>query len=155
VNSDPDDVDIGNAFKWGLGLNIPACYFIQLQAELVGTNYSGDDVFEQTNPLDLVIGPIVWFKPGFFIRPALSWNLNFNDRGLNQGSKSWTGRHISIGYHPGAACKEIYTPPPPPPPPSNGNPTVSCSVERSNLLPGETTGVRCDRVRPGRRPAHL
>ena len=143
VNSDPDGVDLGNAFKWGLGLNIPACYFIQLQAELVGTNYSGgDSVFEQTNPLDLVVGPIIWFKPGFFIRPALSWNLNFNDRGLNQGSKSWTGRHISIGYHPGAACKEIYTPPPPPPPPSNGNPTVSCAVERSSLLPGETTGVR-------------
>jgi outer membrane protein OmpA-like peptidoglycan-associated protein len=141
VNSDPDGVDIGNAFKWGVGLNIPACYFIQLQAEVVGTHYSGAE-FEQTNPLDLVVGPIVWFKPGFFIRPALSWNLNFNDRGLNSGSKSWTGRHISIGYHPGAACKEIYTPPPPPPPPSNGNPTVSCSVERSNLLPGETTGVR-------------
>jgi outer membrane protein OmpA-like peptidoglycan-associated protein len=141
VNSDPDGVDIGNAFKWGVGLNIPACYFIQLQAEVVGTHYSGAE-FEQTNPLDLVVGPIVWFKPGFFIRPALSWNLNFNDRGLNSGSKSWTGRHISIGYHPGAACKEIYTPPPPPPPAANGNPTVSCSVERSNLLPGETTGVR-------------
>jgi outer membrane protein OmpA-like peptidoglycan-associated protein len=148
VNSDPDGVDLGNAMKWGLGLNIPACYFIQLQAELVGTNYSGDDIFEQTNPLDLVVGPIIWFKPGFFIRPALSWNLNFNDRGLNQGSKSWTGRHISIGYHPGAACKEIYTPPPPPPPPSNGNPTVSCSVERSNLLPGETTGVRASASDP-------
>jgi outer membrane protein OmpA-like peptidoglycan-associated protein len=141
VNSDPDGVDIGNAFKWGVGLNIPACYFIQLQAEVMGTHYSGAE-FEQTNPLDLVVGPIVWFKPGFFIRPALSWNLNFNDRGLNSGSKSWTGRHISIGYHPGAACKEIYTPPPQLPPPSNGNPTVSCSVERSNLLPGETTGVR-------------
>jgi outer membrane protein OmpA-like peptidoglycan-associated protein len=142
VNSDPDDVNLGNAFKWALGLNIPACYFIQLQAEVMGTKYTGSPDFEQTNPLDLVVGPIIWFKPGFFIRPALSWNLNFNDRGLNQGSKSWTGRHISIGYHPGAACKEIYTPPPPPPPPSNGNPTVSCSVERSNLLPGETTGVR-------------
>lgn len=142
VNSDPDDVNIGNAFKWALGLNIPACYFIQLQAEVMGTKYTGNPDFEQTNPLDLVVGPIIWFKPGFFIRPALSWNLNFNDRGLNQGSKSWTGRHISIGYHPGAACKEIYTPPPPPPPPSNGNPAVSCSVERSNLLPGETTGVR-------------
>ena len=142
VNSDPDEVDIGNAFKWALGLNIPACYWIQLQAELMGTNYSGDDAFEQTNPLDLVVGPVIWFKPGFFIRPAISWNLNFNDRGLNSGSASWTGRHISIGYHPGAACREVYTPPPPPPPPSNGNPTVSCSVERSNLLPGESTGVR-------------
>jgi outer membrane protein OmpA-like peptidoglycan-associated protein len=94
------------------------------------------------------VGPVVWFKPGFFIRPALSWNLNFNDRGLGSGSKSWTGRHISIGYHPGAACREVYTPPPPPPPPSNGNPTVSCSVERSNLLPGESTGVRASASDP-------
>jgi outer membrane protein OmpA-like peptidoglycan-associated protein len=148
VNSDPDEVNLGNAFKWAVGLNIPACYFIQLQAELMGTNYSGDDDFEQTNPLDLVVGPVVWFKPGFFIRPAISWNLNFNDRGLGSGSKSWTGRHISIGYHPGAACREVYTPPPPPPPPSNGNPTVSCSVERSNLLPGESTGVRASASDP-------
>ena len=53
-----------------------------------------------------MIGPVLWIK-GFFIRPAISWNLNFDDRGLNQSSKSWTGRHISIGYHPGWGCREI------------------------------------------------
>jgi len=41
INSDPDNVDIGNAFKWGLGLNVPACRTIQLQADLTGSNYSG------------------------------------------------------------------------------------------------------------------
>jgi outer membrane protein OmpA-like peptidoglycan-associated protein len=142
VNSDPDDVDIGNAFKWGLGLNLPACHWLQLQAELMGTNYSGGGDFEQTNPLDLVVGPVVWIKPGFFIRPAISWNLNFNDRGLGSGSASYTGRHVSIGYHPGTACREIVAPPPPAPPPANGNPTVTCEIERSTILPGESVGVR-------------
>jgi outer membrane protein OmpA-like peptidoglycan-associated protein len=141
-NSDPDDVAIGNALKWGAGLNFPSCRFVQLQAEVVGRIYSDDDAFEQTNPVDLVVGPVVWIKPGIFIRPALSWNLNFNDRGLDSSSKSYTGRHLSIGYHPGTACREVFTPPPPPPPPpSNRPPTVACQPEKSEITAGET--VRC------------
>ena len=140
INGDPDGVNIGNAFKWGVGLNVPACRTIQLQAELTGRSYGSAD-FDQTNPLDLVVGPVVWIKPGFFIRPAISWNLNFDDRGLNSSSKSWTGRQISIGYHPGSRCCEIYTPPPPPPPLQNKPPTVQCETEKSQVLPGET--VRC------------
>jgi outer membrane protein OmpA-like peptidoglycan-associated protein len=142
INSDPDGADIGNAFKWGIGINLPACYWAQLQAEVQGTNYTGDDSFPQTNPVDFVIGPVFWIKTGWFIRPAISWNLNFNDRGLDSGVASYTGRHLSIGYHPGTPCREIYVPPPPEPAKPNGNPTVSCEVERSTLLPGESTGVR-------------
>jgi outer membrane protein OmpA-like peptidoglycan-associated protein len=141
INSDPDNLDIGNAFKWGLGLNVPSCRYFQLQAELVGTNYGSAD-FDQTNPVDLVVGPVFWIKPGFFVRPAVSWNLNFDDRGLNSGTSSKTGRQIEIGYHPGTACCEVYTPPPPPPPPVNRPPTVQCEVEKSTLLPGETTRCR-------------
>jgi outer membrane protein OmpA-like peptidoglycan-associated protein len=140
VKGDPDDVQIGNAFKWGVGLNVPACRIFQIQAELTGRNY-GDADFDQTNPLDLIVGPVFWIKPGIFIRPAISWGLNFDDRGLNSSSKSWTGRQISIGYHPGSRCCEVYTPPPPPPPPANRNPTVSCESEKSEIIPGET--VRC------------
>jgi len=143
-NGDPDGVEIADAFKWAVGLNIPACRTVGLQAELMGTNYRGDVDFEQTNPLDLVVGPVFWIK-GFFIRPAISWNLNFDDRGLNSSSKSWTGRHLSIGWHPGFACREIAVPPPPPPPPpSNNNPTVNCEIERSQILPGETVRVRAN-----------
>jgi outer membrane protein OmpA-like peptidoglycan-associated protein len=141
-NSDPDGVEIADAMKWAIGLNLPACRTVQLQAELMGTKY-GDSDFEQNDPLDLVVGPVFWIK-GFFIRPAISWNLNFDDRGLNQSSKSWTGRHLSIGWHPGFACREIAVPPPPPPPPSNNNPTVNCEVERSQILPGETVRVRAN-----------
>jgi outer membrane protein OmpA-like peptidoglycan-associated protein len=149
-NSDPDGVNIANALKWAVGLNVPACRTVQLQAELMGTKYSGDVDFEQTNPLDLVIGPVFWIK-GFFIRPAISWNLNFDDRGLNSSSKSWTGRHISIGWHPGFGCREIetYVPPPPPPPPAaNNNPTAVCEIERSEILPGESVRVRANASDP-------
>lgn len=140
-NGDPDEpeaLDLGNAVKWGVGLNVPACRTIQLQAEVTGAMYR-DAQFKQTNPVDLVVGPVVWIKPGLFIRPAVSWNLNFDDRGLNSGSGSWTGKHISIGYYPGTACCAIAAaPPPPPPPPANRPPTVSCSAERASATMGET-----------------
>jgi outer membrane protein OmpA-like peptidoglycan-associated protein len=142
VNGDPDGVNLANALKLAAGINIPACTWLQLQAEIMKTKY-GDSDFDQTNPLDLVVGPVLWIKPGFFIRPAISWNLNFDDRGLNSSSKSWTGRHISIGYHPGWGCREIaVAAPPPPPPPSNRPPTVSCEIERTTLMAGESTRVR-------------
>ena len=145
-NGDPDGVNIGNAFRWAVGLNLPACTWFQIQAELMKTTYTGDDDFEQTNPLDLVVGPVLWIRPGIFIRPALSWNLNFDDRGLNSGSRSWTGRHISIGFHPGFACREIAVAVAPPivPPPANNNPTVNCEIERSEISPGETVRVRAN-----------
>jgi outer membrane protein OmpA-like peptidoglycan-associated protein len=142
VNGDPDGVNLANALKLAAGLNIPACTWLQLQAEIMKTKY-GDSDFDQTNPLDFVVGPVLWIKPGLFIRPAISWNLNFDDRGLNSSSKSWTGRHISIGYYPGWGCREIAVPaPPPPPPPANREPTVSCEIERTTLLPGESSRVR-------------
>lgn len=141
VNSDPDGADIGNAFKWGLGLNVPACRIVQLQAEVTGAVYKGAD-FEQTNPIDLIVGPVVWIK-GFFIRPAISWNLNFDDRGLGSSAKSWTGRHISVGYHPGTPCCAIAVPPPPPPPPpANRPPTAACEADKSTVAPGESVGLR-------------
>ena len=149
-NGDPDNVNIGDAWRWAVGLNVPACSWVQLQGELMKTTYTGDDDFEQTNPLDLVVGPVFWIRPGIFIRGALSWNLNFDDRGLNSGSKSWTGRHLSIGYYPGFACREIAAPiaPPPPPPPANKNPTVNCEIERSEISPGETVRVRANASDP-------
>jgi outer membrane protein OmpA-like peptidoglycan-associated protein len=139
VNGDPDGVNIGNAFKYGLGVNIPACTKFQIQADLVGTSYSGGDV-DQESPLDLVVGPVVWLKPGIFIRPAISWNLNF--AGVSGTTmKSHTGRQIAIGFHPGTPCCAIYVPPPPVAPPMNRAPTVVCETDKSKILPGET--VRC------------
>ncbi|MCM2256814.1 MAG: transporter [Vicinamibacteria bacterium] len=143
-NSDPDEpyaIDLGNAFKWGVGLNIPACRVFQVQAEVTGSSYSDGD-FEQTNPIDLVVGPVFWIK-GFFLRPAYTRNLNFDDRGLNQGIQSSQGFQFSIGFHPGAACCKFDKPAPAPPPPmSNRAPTASCEVERATIAVGENVGLR-------------
>jgi outer membrane protein OmpA-like peptidoglycan-associated protein len=129
---------VGNAFKWGVGVNIPACFNVQLQAELTGSSYNDAD-FKQTNPVDLIVGPVVWIKPGIFIRPALSYALNYDGRGTEASSGKKAGRQLSIGYHPGTPCCEVYTPPPPPPPPANRPPTVSMQCAKHELLVGETT----------------
>jgi outer membrane protein OmpA-like peptidoglycan-associated protein len=147
INSDPSGADIGNAFKWGVGLNIPACRWLQLHAEVTGKSYS-DAGFPQTNPVDLFVGPALWIKPGFFIRPALSWNLSFDDRGLGSGFVSKAGRILQIGYHPGTPCCEVYVPPPPPPPPANRPPTVSLDCVKDTLLAGETTPCRATAADP-------
>lgn len=131
-----DDVSLGNAFNWGVGLNLPALEVVQLQAEVVGRSY-GDADFSQTNPVDIVVGPAFFIK-GVFIRPAISWNINFDDRGLGSSSQSYTGRQISIGYHPGTPAREIYVPPPPPPPPQNRPPTVACRPDKSSIEPGSS-----------------
>jgi outer membrane protein OmpA-like peptidoglycan-associated protein len=141
--SDPRPVAIGNAVTWGVGLNIPACRRFQIQAEVTGSSYTGAE-FEQTNPVDLVVGPVIWLGRGFFIRPALSKNLNFDDRGLGSSAKSSIGRQISIGYHPGTACCAVAVPPAPTPAPPAANraPTVACEAARATLAPGETVGLR-------------
>jgi outer membrane protein OmpA-like peptidoglycan-associated protein len=146
INSDPDDLNIGNAFRWGIGVNLPSCRVFQLQAELTGKSY-GDADFDQTSPLDLVVGPVFWIKPGVFIRPAISWNLGFDDRGLNSSSKSYTGRQISIGYHPGTPCCEVAAPPPPPPPPANRPPTVTVTCD-SPVLAGQNSNCRASASDP-------
>jgi outer membrane protein OmpA-like peptidoglycan-associated protein len=140
INSDPDLVDLKNAFKWGVGLNVPACRIFQLQAEVTGKSYSSNDgPNKQTNPVDLIVGPVVWLGKGFFIRPALSYALNYDGRGQGDSGGKKTGRHLSIGYHPGTPCCEVYSPPPPPPPPANRPPTVSMTCAKHELLVGETT----------------
>jgi outer membrane protein OmpA-like peptidoglycan-associated protein len=141
VNSDPDDANIGNAFKWGVGVNVPACRKFGIQAEVTGRSF-GDAGFDQTSVADLVVGPVLWIKPGIFIRPAWSYALGYDDRGQNASFGKKSGRHVSIGYHPGTPCCQVVTPPPPPPPPANRPPTVDLDCTKDSLLPGETTPCR-------------
>jgi outer membrane protein OmpA-like peptidoglycan-associated protein len=142
-----DDVEIGNAFKWGVGLNIPACEKWTIQAEITGKSYSDAD-FDQTSPVDLVIGPVIWIKPGLFIRPAWSYALSYDARGIGGSTEKKSGKQIAIGYHPGTRCCEVYTPPPPPPPPANRPPTVSLNCLKDSLLAGESTDCRATAADP-------
>jgi outer membrane protein OmpA-like peptidoglycan-associated protein len=134
INSDPDGLNIGNAFKWGLGVNVPACRIFQVQAEVTGRVY-GSATFDQTNTTDLIIGPVFWIKPGVFIRPALSYAFAFNGRGAGDGFSTRSGHLLSIGFHPGTPCLPVVAPPPPPPPPANRPPTVTVVCD-TPVLPG-------------------
>ncbi len=138
MNSDPDGIDLPNAFRWGLGLNVPACKIFQFQAEVTGRAY-GDSSPKQTSTVDLIAGPAVWFKQGWFLRPAISYALNYDGRGRDVSSAKKSGKQIAIGEPPGTPCCEGYTPPPPPPPPVNRPPTVSLDCVKDSVLAGETT----------------
>lgn len=141
THSSPDNVTLSNAVTYGVGVNVPAHKRVALQAELVGTSYSDSDL-DQTDPLDLVIGGVIWFGKGWYVRPAYSINLNFNDRGLGSGSASYSGIVASVGYHPGTPRAEIYVPPPPPVAPPNKAPTVACKPDKTEILPGERVTCR-------------
>ncbi|MFI5183323.1 MAG: OmpA family protein [Vicinamibacteria bacterium] len=134
INSDPDGLNIGNAFKWGVGFNVPACRKVQFQAEVTGTSYGSAD-YSQTNPVDLLAGLVVSFKPGIFLRPAFQYALAFDGRGAGSGFPTRSDFVFSVGFHPGTACRPVAAPPPPPPPPANRPPTVTVVCD-SPVLPG-------------------
>ena len=138
INSDPDNIDLPNAFRWGVGLNIPACDRFQLQAEVTGRSYTSTNP-KQTSTVDLIAGPAIWFGSGWYVRPAFSYAFNYDDRGRGSGSAKKFGKQIEVGYHPGTPCCEVYTPPPPAPPPVNRPPTVSLQCVKDSVLAGETT----------------
>ena len=144
---DPDGADLANAFKWGVGLNIPACRWFQLHAEVTGKVY-GDTTPAQTDATDLIIGPAFWFAKGWYVRPAYSYAMNYDARGVGGSTAKKSGMNFSVGYHGGTPCCEIYVPPAPPPAPANRPPTVSLDCTRDTLLQGETTPCRATAADP-------
>jgi len=144
--SSPDDVEIANAFKWGIGVNFPSCKIFALQIELSGKSY-GDADFEQKSTADLIIGPVFWIRPGMYIRPGYSYALGYDGLVGNSSAKK-SGAQVSLGYHPGTPCCEVYVPPPPPPPPANRPPTVSLDCVKESVLAGETTPCRATAADP-------
>jgi hypothetical protein len=144
---DPDGADIANALKWGVGFNVPACRWIQLHAEVTGKVY-GDTAPPQTDATDLVIGPVIWFGKGWFVRPTYSYTFNYDDRAVGGSTAKKSGRQISIGYHGGTPCCEVYVAPPPPPPVVNRPPTVSLDCVKDVLLQGETTPCNASAADP-------
>ena len=155
VNSDPAGFDLANAFRWGAGLSFPVYRKFQMQAEVTGSNYSNAD-FKQINPVDFVVGPVVYFSKGFFIRPAYSRNFNF--KGVSTATyKSSSGMNLSIGFAGAAAGRAIYVPPPPPPPAppappvarvENRPPTVSLDADKTNAMTCDTVRFRANASDP-------
>jgi len=132
---------VANAFRWGVGLNVPACSNVQLQAELSGKVY-GDTTVPQTSTADFLVGASFWLKPGLYVRSGYSYALGYDGRGREVSAARRSGFQLAIGFHGGTPCCEIYTPPPPPPASANRPPTVSLTCEPSPVLPGQVSECR-------------
>ena len=139
ITGDPSGINLANAFTWGVGINAPACKRFAIQAEITGLAYGSTSLVSQTNPVDFIIGPVVWLGNGFFIRPAWGYALAYDGRGRPASFEKKSGKQIEVGYHPGTPCCEVVAPPPPAPPPVNHPPTVALDCVKKSLLAGETT----------------
>ena len=133
---DPDDVDLSNGFRWGIGAGFPTRKSLRMTAELHGEMYLDDTLTLSrplfgtdgsvapattalTSPIDASIGLTWQSRGGMFIGTGLNWRMKLDGRSEfgayeDEGGDS-LGLQFRIGYHPGV---RIYVPPPPPPPPA-------------------------------------
>ena len=100
---------IGNAIEWGLGASFPRKSMLRAMVELTGSvyrgadpmyrggpTYRGDQLVEQPNPVDLLLGLNVQMESGFFV--SAGWRTNFK---FDVSGETASGFNFRIGYHPG------------------------------------------------------
>jgi hypothetical protein len=104
---------VANAFRWGVGLNLPASGRVALQAELSGRIY-GSTTVEQTSTVDIVVGMSLWLRPGLFVRPAWGYALGYDGRGRDVSFGRRSGFSVAFGFHAGTLCCEVRASPPSP-----------------------------------------
>jgi outer membrane protein OmpA-like peptidoglycan-associated protein len=147
VRGDPDDVDLSNGFRWGVGAGFPTRQSLRLTAELHGESqfddvaYTGVLVTPRLIGEDGAIPPAVsasdsathftigltWLaRNGFFAGAGANWRFGMEGRSAagsefgDVGGDAF-GFQARIGYHPGV---RVYVPPPPPPLPPPPAPTA-------------------------------
>ena len=169
---DPDEFDLQNGFRWGVGAGFPTRKNLRLTAELHGEHAFDDGVVltgavpaqfgafppvnsQQSGPVNASLG-LTWLgRNGFFAGAGINYNLGLAGRSDLSGYESETGDAIGfqfrVGYHPGV---RIFVPPPPPPPPppapapSNRPPTVRARCEPCTVPVGGTSTVTADASDP-------
>ncbi|MEO8360824.1 MAG: transporter [Vicinamibacteria bacterium] len=95
-----------NGFRFGAGINAPAHRRLQLQAEFTGLERH--DRKAAPSYVDLVVGPVLWFKPGWFVRAAFETNLNRGGR----STRNFSDFQIGVGYHFGLPWRVVKVAPP-------------------------------------------
>ena len=170
VRGDPDEFDLVNGVRWGIGIATPSRRSLRLTAELHGETYLDDAVVPkgptilsqtlvpadsaQESPVIGTIGLTWQGRRGVFAGAALNWNARLDGRSefgdfLDETGDS-LGFQIRIGYHPGV---RVYVPPPapetpPPPPARNRPPTVRGRCEPCTVELGRLATVIADAADP-------
>jgi outer membrane protein OmpA-like peptidoglycan-associated protein len=161
VRGEPEDFDISNSFRYGVGVGVPTRTPIRLTAELVGERYMDDTIsgvvggttytFPNKNPLDAILGVTYISPKGLFFGAGASYALKLDSRsnfgpeyGDETGDK--VGWQFRIGYHPGV---KVYVPPAPPVTPpmttvQNRPPTVKARCEPCIVEVGKSSTITAD-----------
>ena len=171
---DPDEWNLTNGFRWGVGAGFPTRRNLRLTAELHGEQYFDDAVVltgvvpaqltgvppvdsVQNGPLNATLGLTWQSARGVFAGAGINYNMRLDGRSEsgsfeNEGGDS-LGFQFRLGYHPGV---RIYVAPPPPPAPTpapapaaaNGPPTVRARCEPCTVEVGKTATVTADATDP-------
>ena len=135
-NGSPPDgeiFDIGNAFQWGGGVSFPRGSAIRGTAEITGQSFSGA-AFDQTDPVDLLLGVNFQTEKGLFITAGFRTNLNLGIEG-----ETASGFTMSIGWHPGTRGRFIAAPVA-----VNHPPTVQVTANPAEVDEGADSTVTAD-----------
>jgi outer membrane protein OmpA-like peptidoglycan-associated protein len=156
---DPDEYDLSNGLRWGVGAQFPTRSPLKFTTEFFGERFFEDSVVRRivspTLPSVLVgsdgsIPPVVSDLPhmatfnfgatwqtanGFFLGGGLNWSAKAEDRddfGVTDSDDNFGtkfGWQFRIGYHPGVAGPPVPLPPPPPPPPPVAQHTLTVRAQ--------------------------
>ena len=166
---DPDQWDLVNGFRWGLGAGLPTRRNLRLTAELHGEQYLGDTVrlegvlpavigvppveSEQRGPINASLGLTWQGRSGLFAGAGVNYNFRMRGRdeaGFESETGDALGLQLRLGYHPGVRVHVAPPPPPPPPPPpvENRPPSVRARCEPCTVEVGKTATVTADATDP-------
>jgi outer membrane protein OmpA-like peptidoglycan-associated protein len=140
---DPDEYDLSNSIRYGVGAQFPTRSPLKIAAEWFGENYFDDVVTRTVSPAPssligddgsvppvtsqlprsstINVGATYQARNGFFGGAGINWSLKAEDRadaGVGDDFGTKFGWQFRIGYHPGVAGLPVALPPPPPPPPA-------------------------------------
>jgi outer membrane protein OmpA-like peptidoglycan-associated protein len=172
VRGDPDEYDLLNGFRWGVGAGFPTRRHLRLTAELHGEVHTADSVelrgprilaldgsvipsgSEQDSPVNGSIG-LTWAGAnGVFVGAGLNWNAQVGGRSEGGAFEDETGDslgfQVRLGYHPGARVYVAPPPPPPPPPPAAENrpPSVRALCNPCTVEIGKTATLTAEAADP-------
>ncbi len=169
VRGDPDDFDLVNGFRWGVGAGMPTRKHLRLTAELTGEAYARGTVeangpaqpvtpegLPQKSPVTAAIGLTYLASNGFFAGGGVNWDTRVKGRSGFGSYENETGDQfglqVRVGYHPGTRIYVAPPPPPPPPPPpappENRPPTVKARCEPCTVEAGKTAMLIADASDP-------
>ena len=168
---DPDEFDLSDGMRFGVGAQFPTRSPLKFSAEWFGERYFEDVVTRLGAPapasvigVDGSIPPVTSQLPlqstlmfgatwqarnGFFAGAGIDWSAKAEDRddlGIDSDDNFGTrfGWQFRVGYHPGVAGRPVPLPPPPPtpaPPAPQHTLTIDAQCNPCTVEVGATSNV--------------